>query len=369
MAYPILAPNSTWFTQGGTTVKRASIAEIYIKDSYAPTGTATSSWDASAAKDGSIMAYVEGTKLFLAGNGSGKISLNPDSKFVFSDSTKTDYFEKLTEIHNANLLDASKATLFTSMFSNCIALRKFDGTGWNTENVTSLQATFQNCVALEELKIRDWNVGNVTTMNAFMNTSGDYRNRSLKELDLSGWNVKKVTGTQSMFTQLMGLELLNLRGWEIGSSTNFSNAFYNLQKLKELDITGLDTTKATKLTNMFYNLFCLEKILLGEKFSFNGNGSATGSNAITMPIPDSAYVDDATGNWYDVNGNAITPSAIPDKTFGVYYATPAIAEEDANEMVLVKKGDLMKTAAAIRTKTGSKTGYAPEEFANAILSS
>ena len=66
---PILAQSDTWFTQGGTSVKRASITEIEIKDSYTPSGSVTASWDASAAKDGSVMAYVEGTKLIIAGNG------------------------------------------------------------------------------------------------------------------------------------------------------------------------------------------------------------------------------------------------------------------------------------------------------------
>ena len=366
---PILAPNSTWFTQGGTTVKRASITEIYIMDSYTPTGAVTSSWDASAAKNGSIMAYVEGTKLTIVGNGSGKISLNPDSKYAFSDVNKADYFEKVTEIHNTNLLDAAKATLFTNMVDHCLALRKFDGTGWNTGNVTSLQAMFQCCTALEELRIRDWNTENVTLMNAFLNMSGSYRNNALTELDLSGWNVEKATGTQMMFSYLLELKNLNLFGWKIRSSVNFNSCFNHLERLEELDLSDWDTTKATNMTNFIAAPLRLKKLILGEKFSFDGNGSISGtSKAFTMPTPSANYVDAADGKWYDVNGNAIAPSAIPNRTFGVYYSTPRAAEEDANKMVLVKKGNLMRTAAAIRIKLGSTKGYTHEEFADAILS-
>lgn len=364
---PILAPNSTWFTQGGTTIKRASITEIHIMDSYTPSGTITASWDASANKDGSITAYVEGTKLTLSGNGSGKISLNPDSKFAFSDVNKADYFEGLSEIHNTNLLDASKATLFTNMFDKCFALKRFDGTGWNTGNVTSLQAIFQCCTSLEELKIRDWDTGNVTLLNAFLNMSGSYRNDVLKELDLSGWNVEKVTGSQMLFSYVRGLEKLCLSGWKVHSSTNFTSVFNHLEKLKELDLSGWDTTSATTMKNMILYANCLEKIIIGEKFSFDGNNITTSSNILTLPTPNGNYVDGADGNWYDVNGNAIAPSAIPNRTFGVYYATKALAEEDANRTVLVKNGSLMRTASAIRTKTGTGNGYAPSEFADAIL--
>ena len=63
-----------------TSVKRANITEIEIMDSYTPDAsvTITDSWDASAAKDGSITCYVIDTKLIMAGNGSGRIKMNED---------------------------------------------------------------------------------------------------------------------------------------------------------------------------------------------------------------------------------------------------------------------------------------------------
>ena len=70
MAYPILKPNSSWFTPTTSSVKRDTITTINIVDSYTPSTTPTNSWDASVAQDGSIMCYVEGTILTIAGKAS-----------------------------------------------------------------------------------------------------------------------------------------------------------------------------------------------------------------------------------------------------------------------------------------------------------
>lgn len=367
---PVLAPNSTWYTQGGTSIERSTITEIYIEDSYTPTGTVTASWDASAAKDGSIMAYVEGAKLVLAGNGSGKIAMNADASYLFSDVGRSKYFSNLVEIHNTNLLDSNRATTFLRMFEDCFALEKLDGSNWNTSNVTSLQGTFQGCTGLRELLVQPWEVQNVTNMDSFFNMYGSLWNHEIKTLDLSGWNVERVTTLRQAISRIDCLTELNLTGWKTTACSNFAKFLCQLASLKELDLSGLDTSLATDMTNMLYQSLNLSKLTLGEKFSLDGFGNITNSaKKASIPIPSSSHIAGADGKWYDVNGNGIAPSAIPDGTFGVYYATPAIGEEDMKQMVLVKKGNLMRTAAAIRTKTGSTKGYEPAEFAEAILSS
>lgn len=365
---PVLAPNSTWYTQGGTTIERSTITEIHIEDSYTPSGTVTASWDASAAKDGSVMAYIEGTKLTLAGNGSGKIVMNADSSYLFSDVNRSKYFTNLAEIHNTNLLDSSRATTFMRMIEDGFALRRFDASNWNTSNVTSLKGTFQGCTMLGELLIQPWDVQNVTEMDSFFNMYGSLINQEMKELDLSDWNVEKVTTLKSAITRLSNLTLLILTGWKTPSCTNYQKSFTQLIRLKELDLTGFDTSKATDMTHMLNEHNRLQKLTLGEKFSIDGFGKITDSaKKAVIPTPTATYITGANGTWYDVNGNAIAPTAIPDGTFGVYYATPALVEEDADKMVLVKNGSLLRAAAAIRTRNGETSGYAPAEFADAIL--
>ena len=366
---PVLAPNSTWFTQGGTSIERSAITEIFIEDSYAPSASVTASWDASAAKDGSVMVYVEGAKLTIAGNGSGKIAMNADASYLFSDANRSKYFNNLAHIHNTNLLDSSRATTFLRMFEDCFALQRLDGSNWNTSNVTSLQGVFQGCTGLKELLVQPWDVQNVTTMDSFFNMYGSLWNYEMEKLDLSGWNVAKVTSLRQAISRIANMTELNIAGWETKSCTNFAKSLCQLQKLTELDLSGWDTSLATDMADMLYWAYCLRKITLGEKFTFDGNGNiTTASKKAVLPIPDSEHITGADGNWYDVNGKACAPSNVPGGTFGVWYAIPALVEEDANQMVWVKKGSLMKTAAAIRTKAGTGKGYTPSEFAGGILS-
>lgn len=414
---PVLAEGSTWFTQGGTSVKRASITQIDIKDTYAPSGTVTSSWDASAAKDGSVMAYVEGTKLTLAGNGFGKIYLSANAGYTFSDSG-SDKFAALTVINGGHLLDTRAVTDINRMFTNARKLISVDVSNWNTSNVTNMRVMFGVCDSLESIDVSNWNtsnvtdmggmfqvalklkaldlshwdVGNVTDMTSMLMGHLSYGAMALESVgDLGNWDVSKVTNMSNMFQMCPHLKQLNVSGWNTSSVTTMSNMFRGCISLKELDVSRWDTRKVTTMQAMFNgsingnehmcietldlsnwdtsacsstsgilgNMSHLKKIILGERFSFVGGGS--------LPIPNSSYIYGADGNWYDVNGNAITPSAIPDKTFGVYYAASAIAEEDANQMVLVKKGSLMKTAAAIRERSGNGKGYVPSEFAEAVL--
>ena len=418
---PVLAQGNTWFAQGGTSVKRSSITQIDVKNTYTPSGTVTSSWDASEYKDGSVMAYVEDSKLTLAGNGFGKIYLNPNSGYTFSDSG-SDKFSNLTVINNAHLLDTRMVTDISRIFTNARKLTFVDVSNWNTSNVTTTRAMFGVCDSLESIDVSNWNtsnvtdmggmfqvalklktldfskwdVGNVTDMTSMLMGHLSYGTMSLESVgDLGNWDVSKVKNMSNMFQMCPYLKQLDVSGWNTSSVTTMSNMFRGCLSLKELDVSGWDTSKVTTMMcmfdgtisgnehmgiemldlsnwdtsacsntgNMFNHMYSLQKIILGEKFSFTGSGSSKGS----LPITNPSYINGADGNWYDVNGNSIAPSEVPDNMFGVYYATPAIAEEDSNQMVLIRKGNLMKTAIAIRTRSGIGKGYDPSEFAEAIL--
>lgn len=225
MAEPILAASDTWFTQMGTSIKRSSITEIEIKDSYTPAGAVDSFWDASAAKDGSVMVYVKGTKLIIAGNGSGKVYANPNSSRVFSDSANKDYFSKLTKITGGNLLDTSKATTMMCML--------------------------QCASSLETIDVSNWNTGSVTTMVAMFNMGGGYVNNSLTSLDLSNWDVSKVTSMQNMLASCTALESIgDTADWDTSSCENMSSMLNGCTSLKELNVSNWDVSKVKTFKSM-----------------------------------------------------------------------------------------------------------------------
>ena len=398
---PILAPSDTWFTQGGTSVKRASITEIHIKDSYQPSGSVTASWDASADKDGSVMAYVEGTKLTIAGNGSGKVYANPNSSWAFSDSADKDNYSKLTKFTGGNLLDTSKATTMERMFQLSSALTTIDTSNWDTSNVESMYCMFQKCSALAALDVSNWDTGSVNTMAGMFNMTSDYANTSLTSLDVSKWNTGNVTNMMQMFNYCKSLESLNTVNWDVSKVTNMKNMFnncasleqvnvsnwnvsmvttmqamfqlceslttigdttnwnpnactnmsymfynctsleelntinwnvsmvttmqgmfYRCESLTSLNLTNWDVSNVANMSSMFSQMNSLEKVTLGSKFNFNGDGSTSA----VLPTPSSAYIPNADGKWYTADGRSYAPAKIPNKTADTYYASKELAE-------------------------------------------
>ena len=97
MTTPIFAPNFTWYK---SSIARTTITTITIVDSYTPTGSEDESWDASSANDSSLMVYRIGSTLIIAGNGSGSIKMNNDASRMFSYSTTSAAFTKVTTINN-----------------------------------------------------------------------------------------------------------------------------------------------------------------------------------------------------------------------------------------------------------------------------
>lgn len=290
---PILAPNSTWFTNSYG-ITRSSITEITIADTYTPSGTAGTdyyAWDASAAKDGSVTVYVEGTKLIIAGNGYGKIYMNPDSSYVFSKTVstladaKTNCFTACTSMNNISLLDSSNVTNMRQAFGYMIALKglelsgfdvsnvtnmrwmfgsnvnvgimtitSIDGTeNWDTSNVTTMNGMFSCCSSLETIDVSKWNVSNVTDMCAMF-----FNCESLKTLDVSNWDTSNVTIMQTMFRKCFSLEKLDVSSWNVSKVMDFNNMFagddYGVTPwaLKELDVSNWDTSSSTNMRYMFY---------------------------------------------------------------------------------------------------------------------
>ena len=355
MAVPTLAAQQTWYTQGGTSVNKATITQVDFKDTYTPTDTVVSSWDASAAKDGGIMCYVEGTKLTVAGNGSGSIKANADSTKVFNG------FNALKRIENAGLLDTSSTTIMHTMFQNCHSLEYVDVSKWDVSKVTTMIGLFNMSgtynTTLTTLDVSGWKTGSLTNLQmTFSNLHG------LTTLDVSKWDVSKVTTMQQTFGGCRSLAELDVSKWNVSNVTNMSKTFIECHALKTLDLFNWNVSKVSNMTDMFVDTFRLEKISVGGNFSFKGNGSAS----CVLPVPSAGYIDGATGYWYDINKTQFAPAAIPNNTTCTYYASQALVDADANRYVLVKNGTLMRTAAAIRKSKGTQAMLMPSEFASAI---
>ena len=338
---PTLAANSSWYK--GTTAKSA-ITAIKIKDSYTPTGTVTEQWNADVDNSGSIKAYVEGTKLIIAGNGAGKIMANADSSSAFID------FTKVTTIFGLDKLDTSKVTSMASMFSMDRRggnLTYLDVSGWDTSNVTSMAGMFMNCAKLEVLDVSKWDTSNVTRMGSMfygcnaltsLDLSGfDTSNvtnmggmfsvcRSLTSLDVSNFDTSKVTYMGGMFDGCQALTSLDVSGFDTSNVTDMYGMFRACNALTSLDLSGFDTSKVTDMEAMFAYYRMLQTVTLGKDFKFVGTNGY-------LPAPSSEYITGADGNWYDTkDGAGYTPAELASvtrtetRTYVAVKPAPTLAE-------------------------------------------
>lgn len=248
MSYPILAPNKTWFSQGGTATKGSTFTKITIVDSYTPTGEETETWNADADNTGAIKWYKKGTELIIAGNGSGKIAMNPDSKSLFY-LGQADTFSNVTQIDGLDIFDTTSVSVAQQMFYKMSSLTSLDLDSFFTSpTLANIFGIFMNCNSLTTLKVANWNLTSVYYLQqAFCNCS------SLKELDLSTWRPVAATYTSKIFMGCTALENLNLTGWALPKAKTAEYMFSDCSSLVTIDTSNFDLGEAVSFKGMFNN--------------------------------------------------------------------------------------------------------------------
>ena len=400
MATLTFKAGASWFAPTSTTTTRSIITAIEIVDSYTITGNEIDSWDASEDNDGSIMCYVTGTVLTIAGNGSGTIKFNADQSYWLYATDGKDYFKNCTSFTGLSLIDTSNCTTLNRSFRGLEKITSLDIGHFDISNVTSLYQTFCYCKKLTSLPIANWDVSNVDTMaytfyqtgaltlpienwNVSNVTNLDHtfaHSASLNNLDLTKWDVSNVTNMNATFCGMKALTSLDLSTWDTSKvtcfpqfvegcsnleviyglenfdtskSVCFAQMFRGCSKLKELDLSSFDTRNADSGTptsdngstsgttwQMITNTHKLEKITLGKYFTFEGKGVdiVPAEDIGTLPTPSATYIEEADGNWYTEDFTAYVPADVPNLTEMTYYASKKIVNDVIDTRVLDYKG-------------------------------
>lgn len=335
MGYPVLASSSSWFSPNVAAIKRTGITKINIVKDYTPDGTETDTWDASAVKDGSVMAYVNGTELILSAEGNGKIQTAADASYMFG-LVSGDYFKVLEEINGLDLLDTSQTTNMRAMFQCCVEVRELDVSGFDMRNVG-------------------------TTFGMFMSASSYGDMKLTRIYGIEKWKFEKTISSKNMFKLCSELQELNIGAWKVAVS-DMSAMFDGCEKIEELDLSGVDNTGATT-TGALYNTIRLEKIKVGAAFVFGAGVPNT---------PSADYIEGADGKWHTIHGDSFTSEALPSGINATYYAIEAAAQEDLAKLkqtfVLVDGYTAVGIGDALREKAGTYGDLKPSEWAETIRS-
>ena len=200
----------------------------------------------------------------------------------------TFYYCRSLKLLNLTGWNLVKVTTIGSMFRDCISLQKLDLSGFHIDNkCTSIYNAFGYCISLKELSFPTWTLtglgsGSNTANSLFSNCWGletitgisnwnfsSLNNslasmfqdcRSLKTLDISGWNVSTATSFASMFANCYSLEQLNLSSWVVSSKcTTIGSMFSDCHSLKSIgNISSWDTSNCATLSSVFYNCLALQ---------------------------------------------------------------------------------------------------------------
>lgn len=183
----------------------------------------------------------------------------------------TDMFygcRSLTDLDGLAEWDTGNATMLTHMFYGCNRLSTVDITSWNVRKVTTTRGMLQG-TPITSLDLSAWNTDSLTSMRyMFENCT------KLTSLDLSGWNTSNVTSMEGLFSHDQQLTDLSMDGWNTGSVRLMGHMFEYCTKLTSLDLSGWGTSNVTDMYGLFANCTSLAVLKLGDRWNM-GNVTDT----------------------------------------------------------------------------------------------
>lgn len=147
------------------------------------------------------------------------------------------------------MFDVSEVTTLDHAFDYATGRYNYiDIRGWDTSKCNRMDAMFRYTHPKEIYGLEDLNTSNVTDMN-FMLCQCE-----IKELDLSKFDVSKVTNLECFIQSSREITSLNLSTWDTSSVTNMNNIFQYCEKLSDLKF-DFRTPNVTTMNNTFD--FCM----------------------------------------------------------------------------------------------------------------
>ncbi|WP_188357495.1 BspA family leucine-rich repeat surface protein [Leuconostoc falkenbergense] len=147
--------------------------------------------------------------------------------------------------------DVKKVQLFTLMFSGSKQLKSLNLSGWGvgrTANNVNMHGMFSSTNNLTNINLDNFSTTNVTRLDYMFSSSG------IISLDLSSWDVTKVSMFGYMFYNTSALTDLNLSNWGVDRTAidvSMYSMFRNTNKLQNLVLTNFKTTNVINMAYMF----------------------------------------------------------------------------------------------------------------------
>lgn len=242
----------------GSGYTRNQIRTAIFVDNFPGTMPETA-WDASAAGDGSVIAWVEPDgelyTLFIAGDGG--INGTRACHMLFMN------YDHMEQIRFNGCFHTEETEDMRYMFHQCKALQQVDLQSLDTARVTNMYSMFSCCESLTELDLGGFDTANVTDMTNMFSQCG-----SLETLNVSSFDTENVTSMRGMFAECTAIGTLDLSAFHTGRVEDMNSMFLNCESLTELDISWFTTAKVRDMGKMFYGTDALTSLDI-TRFNFS----------------------------------------------------------------------------------------------------
>lgn len=192
-------------------------------------------------------------------------------------------------------LNVKKVRNVTNMFynnssPNQTTLKEINMSGWQLDLVTDLSRLFQSLIKLESINLSNFSAKNAISMSEIFHNCS-----SLKNLNLSSFAIEKVVNMDDAFSDLDSLERIDLSGLNTSSVKSMHQMFRNQRtaNLVNLDLSSFDTSNVTDMSSMFWGQIKLQNLNLS---SFNTQRVQTMQNMFykAMQSPVNGVLDIST---------------------------------------------------------------------------
>ena len=192
------------------------------------------------------------------------------------------------------------------MFGVCFKLKSIDMSGISLKNVKNMMYTFFGCIDLETITFaNDDEINNIEKISyAFANC------HKLKSINLSNFNLEKVTDLSFLFYSCFSLETLILPYEKVNNVNSYTYMFYNCTSLKNIDLFNISLAKANNIDFMFTNCTNLLTIKLNKyeeiKNIKNMNKNFENCTSLTSINLSNIYINDENANLTNLFFNCIS---------------------------------------------------------------
>ena len=170
--------------------------------------------------------------------------------------------------------DLSQVTDMSSMFRNTSVFNGDIG-GWDVSNVTNMNRIFLNASVFNG-DIGEWDVGNVINMESMFRFAFEFNQ------DIGDWDVGQVTTMEDMFNRVSDFNQ-DISGWDVSNVTNMFDMFNRAAAFNQ-NIGGWDVSKVTTMETMFERATAFDQDIGGWDVSQVTNMS--GMFAREFPLTD-----------------------------------------------------------------------------------